>query len=359
MTEDNENKTMLDKVTEAAEEYSKAMEVPPGYLEIQLTSNGKYGAPAIFHVKNFSTEDLVHLAVSDDAELPERTIEFLNSIVYEDVDVSNWHEKEVVETLFIIYKTFYQDSLLNLVWNYTPEDKEFLRQKYGNGSVEFNNRMEALETGTWAPVFDVDLNKVEFYPKVTDAKTRATIKKASTGFSCVYSWPRDGDVVKVKKYMDIIYSKTDKEYERLQKIAQFRKQAEQQALDGKPVMLDRIQDLTKEERDKLRKYEEEKLNFMTTCLRAIQLKEIRGTDVSELELKDRIKYAQDPELDFATWKVINKKFNEELEIGPKEEMTVYDPIIGQYVKAKVPFPVFALVQAIRDGELDGVDIDFD
>ena len=159
--------------------------------------------------------------------------------------------------------------------------------------------------------------------------------------------------------MEIIYSKTDKDFERLQKIAQFRKQAEQQALDGKPVMLDRIQDLSKEERDKLRKYEEEKLNFMTTCLRAIQLKEIRGQDISNLELKDRIKFAQDPELDFATWKVINKKFNEELEIGLKEEMTVLDPITNRYTTANITFPVFTLVQTIRDGELNGVDIDFD
>ena len=355
----DENKTIEERIEEAENEVNATMQVPPGYLEIRLTSNGKYGAPEVFHVKNFSTEDLVHLAVSDDSELPERTIEFLNSIIYEDVDVASWHEKEVVETLFIIYKTFYQSSLLNLTWNYTPEDKEFLRNQYGNGTAEFNNRIEALDNGTWAPVFDVDLNKVEFYPKIEQAKTRANIKKQSTGFSCIYSWPRYGDVVKIKKYMEIIYSKTDKDFERLQKIAQFRKQAEQQALDGKPVMLDRIQDLSKEERDKLRKYEEEKLNFMTTCLRAIQLKEIRGQDISNLELKDRIKFAQDPELDFATWKVINKKFNEELEIGLKEEMTVLDPITNRYTTANITFPVFTLVQTIRDGELNGVDIDFD
>jgi hypothetical protein len=350
------------QIAEAAKQVDSSNAIPSGYLEIKLSSAGKYGAPEVFHVRNFSTEDLVHLAVSDDSELPQRTVEFLNNVIWENkdgVDVANWHEKEVIETLLIIFKTYYGKKLTNLTWDATDEDKEYLAHQFGGkDSQEYQNRLNALETGEWKPVFDLNLDDVKFYKLPDDYKTQANIKN-KFGFKCTYSWPRYGDVLKIKAYTDALYKEKDKRYERLQKIARFRQQAEQKVLSGSTVNLMSVPDITNSDREELRKYEEEKLNFMTVCMRAIQLTSIGDIDLKDAPLEERVKYAQDPGLDFATFKQIQTAFNENLKIGPIEDMNVLDPILNKIVNRKISFRVFDIISALRDATADGVTVDFE
>lgn len=355
---EKEEPTIVEKV-EQAEQTLKQFECPPGYLEIRLSSKGKYGAPPVFHCRNFSTEDLVHLAVSDDSEIAQRTVEFLNGIIYEDIDVSNFHEKEVIETLFIIYRTFYGHILNDLPWQLDESDKEWLAAQYPDGvyDAKYKNQIEAYENGEWKPTFFLDLNNISFYDIDPDTvKTQAVIKNSITGFSCIYSWPRYGDVLKVKEYTDIIFKERDKQFASIQEVVRFRNQAEQKALSGGRVDLTHIPNIPKAEREKLRLYEEEKLNFMTTCLRAIQLKEIRGVDISNMTLDQRIKYAQDPELDFATFKAIQSKFSDELKIGVNDNLTLLNPVTEEMCTRRVSFRIDAIISAFRDAKPAGVTI---
>ena len=347
-------------LVEAADKVAEQNKVPPGYIEIRLSTKGQYGAPEVFHCRNFSTEDLVHLAVSEDAEVAQRTVEFLNKIIYEDIDVGNFHEKEVIETLFIIYTTFYGHMLTDLVWQADDKDKEYLASQYGGTlSQEYQDRIKQLEDGRWKPRYDIDLHHVHTFKVPDNSPTQAIIKNERTGFSCVYSWPRYGDVLKVKEYAEIIYKEEDRKYEAVARNLQMYKEAQQKLMEGGSPNMKAVPIVSKDDEKRLRDYQEGKLNFMTTCLRAIQLKEIRGKNISDLPLSERIKYAQDPELDFSTFKKIQEKFNEELKIGIDENLTLFDPITEEMVTRKVSFRVVDFIQAIRDGESDGITVSFE
>ena len=355
MVVDKQN--IADKVKEI-EETEGTTAVPPGYIEVRLSSKGKYGAPPVFHIRNFSVEDLVHLAVSNDEDLAQRTIEFLNGVIWEDIDVSDFHKKELIETLLILYTQYFNgQALTNLDWEATDEDKEYLIKKYGE--VQGQNQIDSLDSGEWKPKYDIDLRQLQYYDEDPESfKTQARIS-GRDGFTCVYSWPRYGDIVKVQKYANIIFKEQDKQFERLEGIIKRRQEAEAEFKKGRNIDLSRVGDATKEEKQKVKDYEEQKLNFMTICMRAIQLKEIRGIDISEMELSERIKYAQDPQLDFATYKAIQKAFNDEVKIGPKPTFKVLDPIKEEYVSRDVDFPIYDIISAIRDSDPVGVTIHFE
>lgn len=355
MVVDKQN--IADKIKEL-EQTEGASNVPPGYIEIRLSSKGKYGAPALFHIRNFSVEDLVHLAVANDEDLAQRTIEFLNGVIWEDIDVSDFHQNEVIETLLILYTQYFNgQALTNLDWEPSDEDKDFLIEKYGE--VQGQNRIDSLESGEWKPKYDIDLRQLTYYNE--DPETFKTVARITgrDNFSCVYSWPRYGDIVKVQKYAKIVFKDRDKQFERLEAIIKRHNEAEADYKKGRAVDLSRVGDVTKEDKEKVKQYEEEKLNFMTVCMRAIQLQEIRGVNISEMDMSERIRYAQDPQLDFATYKAIQKAFNDEVKIGPKPSFKVLDPIKEEYVTRDVNFPIYDIISAIRDSDPVGVTIHFE
>ena len=352
------NKDDISERVREIENSGVANSSPVGYIKLELSSKGEYGAPSVIHIRNFNVEDLVHLAVADDEDLAQRTIEFLNEVIYEDVDVSDFHQNIVIEILLKLYTQYFNgQALTNLDWDVMDEDKDFLIEKYGE--VEGQNRIDAIESGDWKPKYDIDLRQLSFYDE--DPSTFKTVAKITgrDGFTCTYSWPRYGDIVKVQKYASIVFKDQDKAFERREAIMKRRQRAEMDFEKGRNVDLSKIGDLTKEDKKAVREYEEKKLNFMTVCMRAIQLQEIRGIDITDMDLSERIKYAQDPQLDFATYKVIQKKFGEEVKIGPKTKFKVLDPIREEYVTRDVSFPIYDIISAIRDSDPVGVTVCFE
>ena len=55
---------------------------PAGYLPIELSSNGAFGVPKKIFIKNFSTEDTLHLSMSTEDLLPEYLIPILNKNIW-------------------------------------------------------------------------------------------------------------------------------------------------------------------------------------------------------------------------------------------------------------------------------------
>jgi hypothetical protein len=62
----------------------------------------------------------------------------LDSIIYEpNVKVEDFHEKEVMELILILYDAFYTDTLTDLDWEYTDEDWKWLKENMGEDSAEY------------------------------------------------------------------------------------------------------------------------------------------------------------------------------------------------------------------------------
>ena len=151
------------EVVAAEKAAAKKLEIPAGYMEIRLSTKGKLGAPEVFHVRNFTTEDLMDLSATEQSEIPIQVINCLQGIIWEpDCDVKKFHENEVVETLFRIYKEYFNTVLVDMPWKMTDEDKEFLKKQFGGAqSPDYLNRIAAYETEEWVPRWDIDLDSFE------------------------------------------------------------------------------------------------------------------------------------------------------------------------------------------------------
>ena len=110
LTIPNEGNIIYNSLKEAETSAVIAREIPPGYIEVRLSTKGKVGAPEIVHVRNFKVKDVVDLSLTSDSDLPGRLAAILNEMILEDVDVTQWHEKEVIELMVYILKTFYKIS---------------------------------------------------------------------------------------------------------------------------------------------------------------------------------------------------------------------------------------------------------
>ena len=110
--ESTEDYEKADVSTGALEKVHKEIEntvnIPPGYIKVNLSTKGYLGAPKEFYIRNMSTEDLLSMALTDDEDLPVKTYKMLQSLIYgDDVDIKDFHEAEVIETLVTLYRTFY------------------------------------------------------------------------------------------------------------------------------------------------------------------------------------------------------------------------------------------------------------
>ena len=82
-------------------------EIPYGYIEIEYDTLGKLGNPKSLHFRNYSMEEALEMATSNNEDLLFTIVKCLNNMVYEDFDCANFHEKELELTLLNLYFKFW------------------------------------------------------------------------------------------------------------------------------------------------------------------------------------------------------------------------------------------------------------
>lgn len=363
MDKELENK----QATEAREALEAEREVPAGYMTMRLSTEGNFGAPATFHIRNFITEDLVKLALEDDDKVQLKVADMLQGLIYEpkeQVDIMKFHEKEVIEMLLRLYKTFYQSKLSNLDWELTPEDEDLIaREEGGKDTDAYRRRIAAIKRGDEKQQFSIDLNKIEFYPvpdDITDTAEYSDIDPA-TGkkFTVQYTFPRYGDALLLKNFMFSMpeFKDGEKRFASIRENVKFRQKMEEQWKNDPSIPLERIPRFQEQDMDKFREYETKKAVFATRAVKALHLKSIDGKDISDLPLDKKLEYADDPRLSHAVFEQINKLYNE-MKIGVKEDVKVVDPYLQKEVTIKYPFRLLTILQAIRDNKPDGASVVF-
>ena len=352
------------EVAATAQELREEQKIPAGYVSIELSTKGKFGAPKLFHMRNFATEDLVGLSLSDDDKVQIKVLEMMQSLIWEkDVKVADFHEKEVVETLVRLYRKFYQTKLREVTWELTDEDRQVIATEMGGAdNPQYKARIAAIERGEEKATFDIDLNTLEFY-NVDEAKVTGTarVSKEIDGkkFIVEYSYPKYGDSVLLRNFMYALpeFKDGEKKFRAIRENVKFRQKMEQQWEEGKNVDLTRIPRFAEQDMDAFKEYEEKKARFATRCVKALHLKSIDGKDLSNLPLEEKLQYADDPRLDHNTFAQINKLYDE-MKIGVNENIKAIDPYTRKVTEIKYPFRVFTLLQALRDNESDGATIEF-
>jgi hypothetical protein len=347
-----------ERLIKAAQETT--IEIPSAYIPIKLSTKGKLGAPEVFHIKNFTTEDLLALGLSEQEELPAKVCKLLDELIFEkEVSVKNFHEQEVIELLVTLYKEFYSTLLKDLDWQVTQEDRDWLLNFYGGDieNEEYRKAIRSLDNGTWKPKFEIDLTTLKTYELPEDFKTTVLVKKAN-GFSCKYSWSRFGDVVVLKDFVDKIYKNEDKKFASLSETIKFREQSKERFLKGENIAIQSLPNVPKEELEKVKEYEIDKVKFATLGAKAMHLVEYKGTDVSTWPLEKKIEIAKDPDLDYNTLKQITDYFST-MKIGFNEEIVVRNPIQNMKVmKRRYSFRLNDILQSVQRGDSDTTTIEF-
>jgi hypothetical protein len=337
---------------EARADLDAIIQIPPGYIEVQLSTRGLVGAPARFHVRNFSTEDLMNLGLSDDTDRYDQMIKMLQSVIFEqNVRIEYFHEKEVIELLLFMYETFYTEVFPEQKWLLTDEDYEYMAEESGGEDTdEYRARIRAIERGDHKPVFDIniatDLEYFEITKETFKATARITRKFNNEPFTCSFGLPTVGDILVLKHFINHVFSEKDRRFASLSETLKFRQDAEERWRKGENINLRSLPIIPQTELNKLKEYEIEKSLFAITASKALHLKEFNGQDVSKAPLEERIKFAEDPRLDHATFKQIEDHFKS-LNFGLKEEITARDPITGKIVKQKYSFQLDTILTAFH------------
>jgi hypothetical protein len=351
------NPNLKKKLAEARADLTRRENIPEGYIEAKLSTRGKIsGCPESLYIRNFSPEDLMNLGLADKEDLPIRLIKVLDELIYNPdpanrISVKDFHEKEVIELLLLLYETFYTTVFPNQEWVLTEEDWKFLKEESGGENTdEFRQKEFSLKNKTWKPTFDIDISRdISYYEVPDDIKTNAQVTRKFNDkkFTATFSLPHFGDFLTLKYFIDHIYKEQDKQFARISETYKFRKDAEEKLMNGENINIRSIPDIPKAELEKFKEYETDKSLFAITASKALYLTEFDGEDVSNWPLEKKLELAKDPRLDYSTFKMVQDFFSK-LQFGYKEEVTVNDPIINKIVQRKYTFQLTDLLTAIRD-----------
>lgn len=347
------------KFEKVIEDENTINSIPPGYIKIELSTEGKLYAPKVFHMRNFRTEDLMGISLMDDDEVVIRVANMLDDLIWEkDVSVKNFHEREVIETLFILYKTFYNPTMKNMDYKPTDADMEYLAtQNGGSDSDAYRNIERDLKSGKWSPKFDINLNSIKMLTPPEKINKSAKIAKTS-GFNCVYSMPKYGDAIVLRDYVQQHWAQKDKQFESITKMLKFKYDSEQRWRNGENIQLKSIPEVPESEIKKYNDYVIERNVFSITALRALHLESYRGTDVSEWTMDKKYEIAQDPELDLPTFTKIRTAFDS-IKFGIPDKIPIIDPITGKEENYEYSFRIPTILQALGNNESDGTTIEFE
>jgi hypothetical protein len=331
--------------------------IPAGYIPIELSTAGALGAPAKFHIRNFDTSDILNLAISDESEIPEKVSKILDDLIYEDISVLDFHEKEVVELLVRIYQAFFSQILKDVDFPYTEEDLKALKTKFG--PAEYDVKITELKNRKYVPKTDIFLSEVSTLDVNEDNPVHREIyiSHKNTGFKAGFGFPKFGDVLVLRKFIKDYFRQKDKQFAHIRETLEFRNNAKERILQGEEINLRSLPSIPTSEIEAFKEYEEEKTYYGVLALKALHLIHLDGVDLSNTPLSEKLLLAKDPRLDFNMSKKVTDYFGN-LKIGIEEKIEMRNPFTAQNEVRRYSFRLLHLLQSLKLHDSDEYDIDF-
>lgn len=335
-------------------EESIKKDIPVGYLRMELSTKGLMGAPKVFHVRNFDTKEIVELSITANSELPLKLANILDRLILEDdVSINTFHENEVVELIVKIFAIFY-DRNIELDFPWDDSDIEFL-EKRGE-----TTRIENLKAKVWIPKTTIDLGTLDFY-EVDEEGLKKTVELTSrkTGFKVKFAYPKFGDAIEVKKYLDSAFRESDEDLRDILKKLEIRKKIFEDAERlKKEVDSNTLPYISKEDLEKYTAYETKKALFAVDLIRALHLESFEDIDLSTTPLSGRLQYIEDPRITHSTTMRIEKEFKG-MKFGINPDIKSINPITNEPCTRGFLFRLVDLLQTIKEFESDEYDVGYE
>ena len=342
---------LLEKAKNAAQ--SKTTDIPLGYTPIELSTQGKLGAPKTFHIRNFKTSDLVDLSLTSQEDLPETVSRMIDSMIFEkDISIKNFHEKEVVELLVRLFMIFFSPRI-DIDFPIINEDLDYLKEKISH--EEYMQTISDLQSRKWVPQVNIDLSKIKTHDLDVKFSPIVTITSKRTSEKFKFSFPKFGDLLVVKKFLKLRFEAQDKKFASLRRMVEFRNEMEEKFKNGENVEISKIPNIPESEESALRIYETEKASYAVDLIRAVQIIGYNDKDLSNLPLDEKLKILNATSLDH----VINKKlesYYESLKFGLEDTIEMLNPFKKISEPRRYSFRLLDILQAVNSFESDEYDI---
>ena len=337
---------MLSTLNQEVQRAKNLASVPPGYIEVALSTKGRVGAPAIVHVRNFTVGELLELSLTTDTDLPRRLIAALNKAIYEDTDVANWHESEIEELLIYIYAEFYKGTLDSVEFPLLEEDYEFVK----NGP-DGEQRCKDLREHKWVPRTSITLLRdIDPYEVSDDYSPEITIKNKKTGFYVTFSYIKYGDRLLVKDWLDKVYRDEEKQFDAL---VETLKHNSSVADPARRLPVDPA------EKEAYSDFVAKKLGTLTEVSRLISVVNYNGQDVSKMNVDEKYKLlSQDARIDYGMIAKLAARQDKQ-PFGLKPFIHMINPLTNEPCVRRFSFRILSILQAMQLSGSDEYDDGFD
>ena len=337
---------MLNTLSQEVQRVKNQSSVPPGYIEVALSTKGRVGAPAIVHVRNFTVGELLELSLTTDTDLPRRLIAALNNAIYEDTDVANWHESEIEELLIYIYAEFYKSTLDSVEFPLLEEDYEFVK----NGP-DGEQRCKDLREHKWVPRTSITLLRdIDPYEISDNYSPEITIKNKKTGFYVTFSYVKYGDRLLVKNWLDKIYRDEERQYDSLVETLKHNSSTTDPA---KKLPVDPA------EKEAYSDFVAKKLGTLTEVSRLISVVNYNGQDVSGMDIDEKYKLlSQDARIDYGMISKLAARQDKQ-PFGLKPFIHMVNPLTNEPCVRRFSFRILSILQAMQLSGSDEYDDGFD
>ena len=349
--------TSLKETEQAVDTYRQ---VPVGYIEVRLSTKGRVGAPSVVHVRNFKVSEILALSLTERKDLPIRLIDILNDAIYEDVDVAEWHEKEVEELMVYIFMTFYKPIINDIPYPLSEKDFDIIRQQ-----TDGEEKVKAIQEGKWVPKTSVNIGQsVDTYEISDDFSPNVTITSKKTGFHVTFGFIKYGDQLKIRKWMESYFANEEARFDRIKKQLEYNQGINNQLKDN-PSALNKLIPIDKEEEEAYNNYTLKKAQAITDTAYIVSIIDFNGTDVSNLSISEKYEQlAEDARIDYNLISALGKK-QRKLQFGIKPEVEMKNPITSEVEKKMLSFRIPLIIQSMRlsqsneyDDECDDETSDF-
>ena len=348
------NNIILNSLSDACREVDTISSLPAGSIAVNLSTKGKVGAPETIHVRNFKVSEIFSLSLSDGRELPIRLSTILNDMIYEDVDVREWHEREVEELMIYIFMTYYRGVLKDVPFTVTEDDVKYIMSQ-PNGTEQ----LEALRDGKWVPKTDINIaGGVSTYDLDDSFNPRITITNKKTGFHVTFDYIKYGDQIKIRNWVDSYFKGDEERFSVLRKQLEYNQGITNQLLDN-PEKIDKLISIDPQEEEEYREYLSRRAQAITDISHIVSIVDFDGVDTSSMSLTEKYEMlSRDARIDY---NLITKLSQRQLKnkFGLKPDVAMRNPITGEVVKRPVSFRIPAILQALQLSETDDYDDGYD
>lgn len=278
---------------EAEKKVSVEKETPAGFVPVNFSSKDKLG-PSILHFRNYSMNELLDLASSNEENQLKELIKVLNSMCFEKYDCSKLHVENIKEILLTLYANFWGSSLKN---------KPFYKDLNGDLNSEDN-----------IGYVDIPLNQLDVINIDDKVKIPFAIIDDATNKKVKFTLPTVENIFISEKFIKEKYSNREGKYRTIKALTNTYEQLIKKELYEEANKIQIDEDLKQE-------YEEFEKEKSKDSLRVLQAQLIYEVDGKKLETLEEKLNAFNNSVDSITWVRYSETVKEKIKFGVSDKFT--------------------------------------